>query len=302
MSLRAKLVPPILVLAAAAAVALTPGAARADHIHCGHVVTHDFVLTHDLECGGADVAALVIGAHGITVDLGGHTLTGSHGDDNDGVRNNGYDDVTIKNGLIREFERGVYLIGADENRVRKLALSGNGGAIALLEGGAHKVERNRISGNFTGIRLDVSHGNLIRRNTMVGVGLTGLSLSSSDGNLIESNKVDGGGAADPDFTNGVDVDGHDNRLKRNRVVRNAQDGIAVSAASTGTLLERNQAHRNGDDGIDVNGPSARITANSAHRNRDLGIEAPPGVTDGGGNKAIKNGNPAQCTGVRCSRP
>ena len=34
-------------------------------------------------------------------------------------------------------------------------------------------------------------------------------------------------------------------------------------------------------------------------NGDLGIEAVPGVTDGGGNRARHNGNVAQCTGVAC---
>jgi hypothetical protein len=38
----------------------------------------------------------------------------------------------------------------------------------------------------------------------------------------------------------------------------------------------------------------------ATRNRDLGIEAVAGVIDGGGNRASANGNPAQCTNVRCS--
>ena len=34
----------------------------------------------------------------------------------------------------------------------------------------------------------------------------------------------------------------------------------------------------------------------ANDNGDLGIEAVSGVTDGGGNRARGNGNPAQCVG------
>ena len=33
---------------------------------------------------------------------------------------------------------------------------------------------------------------------------------------------------------------------------------------------------------------------------DSGIEAVPGVTDGGGNRASGNGQPAQCLGVVCA--
>jgi hypothetical protein len=35
------------------------------------------------------------------------------------------------------------------------------------------------------------------------------------------------------------------------------------------------------------------------RNADLGIEAVPGVTDGGGNRATGNGNPLQCVSITC---
>jgi hypothetical protein len=37
----------------------------------------------------------------------------------------------------------------------------------------------------------------------------------------------------------------------------------------------------------------------ARFNADLGIEAASNTTDGGGNKARHNGNPAQCVGVVC---
>ena len=48
------------------------------------------------------------------------------------------------------------------------------------------------------------------------------------------------------------------------------------------------------DGLVIGAP--RITVDL---NGDLGIEAVPGVTDGGGNRARHNGNVAQCTSVAC---
>ena len=48
--------------------------ASAAPVSCGDVITVDTVLTQDLTCGPGD--ALVIGANGITLDLGGHTITG----------------------------------------------------------------------------------------------------------------------------------------------------------------------------------------------------------------------------------
>ena len=62
-----------------------------------------------------------------------------------------------------------------------------------------------------------------------------------------------------------------------------------------------------DDGIDVDQAtlsppqfhSATVARNKAHHNGDYGVEAVPGVTDGGGNKAHGNGNPLQCLNVSC---
>ena len=78
------------------------------------------------------------------------------------------------------------------------------------------------------------------------------------------------------------------------------DGIRVEPPARGTSLTANVTTRNGDDGIDVESPATTITANLANDNTDLGIEAVDGVTDGGGNRASGNGNPAQCVGVTCS--
>ena len=66
-----------------------------------------------------------------------------------------------------------------------------------------------------------------------------------------------------------------------------------------SVLERNSAFRAGHDGIRVDSAAAQLTGNAAFFNHDLGIEAVTGVTDGGGNRAYGNGNPAQCTGVAC---
>ena len=104
-----------------------------------------------------------------------------------------------------------------------------------------------------------------------------------------------------DIGAGIWVFGDRYRLLANVVSEiDARDGIRVEPEASGTLLKANVTTRNGDDGIDVESPATTITANVANDNTDLGIDAVPGVTDGGGNRASGNGNPAQCTGVACS--
>ena len=59
---------------------------------------------------------LVIGAPGITIDLDGHTIDGKGL--GAGIRNDGYDNVTIKNGRVVDFDYGVALnVGTEKNIV-----------------------------------------------------------------------------------------------------------------------------------------------------------------------------------------
>src|SRR4029079_3523426 len=85
---------------------------------------------------------------------------------------------------------------------------------------------------------------------------------------------------------------------RGNFVRDAGvHGIAVDFEHVGpvtdTLLIANVALRAGDDGIHVDSASTTITRNTAVHNTDLGIDAVPGTTDGGGNRATDNGNPLE---------
>ena len=75
-------------------------------------------------------------------------------------------------------------------------------------------------------------------------------------------------------------------------------GIVVIQSASGTRVVENVAVAAGLDGIDVEDPTARVSRNTANDNGDLGIEAVAGVR-GNGNRAARNGNPAQCAGVAC---
>jgi hypothetical protein len=95
----------------------------------------------------------------------------------------------------------------------------------------------------------------------------------------------------------------DNVIRGNFVRAATVDGIAVHTDGpgrvTGTVVRNNLVTLSGDDGIDVRSPMTTITRNGAFGNHDLGIAAVAGVTDGGGNRAAGNGNPAQCLNVVC---
>ena len=117
------------------------------------------------------------------------------------------------------------------------------------------------------------------------------------GNLVR--RLIGGGEV---LGAGINVAGDDVTVAGNEVAEThspGADGIRVTPEAARVLVAGNRASRNPDDGIDVDSPATTVTANVANDNGDYGIEA-PGVTDGGGNRASGNGNPAQCLGVVCA--
>jgi hypothetical protein len=177
------------------------------------------------------------------------------------------------------------LMNGDENTVDR--------NVFLRSGIGFGGNRNRVTRNVVldvpacdeegcGSALQVEEGsdNVISRN-VVGRAPTGIAVEaygpSTDGTVVSRNVVDSA------YGDGISV-----------------DVVHPGGAVTDTLIERNVVTRAGDDGIDVGGTSTTLTGNRAFDNSDLGIEAVDGVTDGGGNKAAGNGNPLQCTNVRCS--
>jgi parallel beta-helix repeat protein len=151
----------------------TPSLAAAPQIaQCGQRITSDFVLANDMKCG-AD--AFVINADNVTLDLGGHTITGpGMGQqtwpqpqlDTVGVRTGGHTGVTIRNGTISQFSTGIYFIDMERSRIEDIT-----------------SERNRF-----GLYIHASKQNTIRRSTVV-ANVYGLHLQDANDNLVEGNNL-----------------------------------------------------------------------------------------------------------------
>jgi hypothetical protein len=78
----------------------------------------------------------------------------------------------------------------------------------------------------------------------------------------------------------------------------ARNSIRDTQASA-ISVRRNHSFVSNDDGIDIDSSNTKLSRNEARYNADLGIEAVPGITDGGGNRAGGNGNPLQCAHISC---
>jgi parallel beta-helix repeat protein len=165
------------------------------------------------------------------------------------------------------------------------------------------------------------------RNSVARTGETGIDVTASNDTVVRSNALRRNVVGivvgqDPQDPRG----GVDNRVVKNAVVANSGPGILVlngargtvvrgntasrngemgiglvEQPTRGTVISRNTANRNGAAGIDVDHPATTLRRNTANRNRDLGIDVVPGVVDGGGNEAKRNGDPLQCANLECGR-
>ena len=210
-----------------------------------------------------------------------------------------------KNAVFENGDIGLFIVGLDDGRIEKNSVSRNPEAGIILDGSGNELSHNRVSQGQDGV-IVTGDANTIARNSLSGTGCPGecgfgISLEGGTGNVIESNAVvrfHQAGIRIASFEpEGPPTVG--NTVSRNMIRDSDVDGVLVESTGLDTLLEQNIAIRAGDDGIDVESSATTVTRNLVLHNGDLGIEAVPGVTDGGGNRASGNGNPVQCTNVVC---
>jgi nitrous oxidase accessory protein NosD len=228
-----------------------PGAHAATAPHCGATIKHSTKLTHDLtNCPGV---GLRIGAHGITLDLNGHTVAAAakRNPTAHGILNVGHDRVTIRGGTVKGFGAyGVRLAGVQRNEVEDMTMTGNFTGIGLVQSSHNLVERSKMTGSrFVGVNLTGGTANRVIRNEIAG--------SIGPGVLLQTSVTDHGA--------------------RNRVMENALDGngIEVNPGQVAALIARNTILSAGD-GIVVYEPSTILQANSA------AVSAPNGAVERAG--------------------
>lgn len=131
------------VAAVVAWLSLSPAAALA----CGLTVTEDTTLKADLL--GCDGDGIVVASDGVTIDLDGHSIVGVRNERTAGIRVHGVSGVTIKNGTVAAFERGIYLYDAENVTVSKVEVNASRyeGLLAYQSSAVH-VNDSVFTNNF----------------------------------------------------------------------------------------------------------------------------------------------------------
>ena len=276
-------------MAALAATLPTIGGASAQVAPaCGQTVAQSTTLTADIgPCGNN---GLIIGADGITLDLGGFRIfgTGNSGD-GAGVLLQRRQGVTVRNGTVTDFDGGVVILGGSANTVTGISARNNIGA-AFGQPGSTALYGD-------GILIQGSSSNLVLNNQADNNGpFSGIGVIRGDAdhpavppadapfNVIRGNQVTNNVACRRGASPFCDNDGiriepnvTDTQITDNQVVGNGLDGIALFGGTTRNLVRNNSVVANGyrgavrGDGIRVFGLNNTIEFNSAHQNAAAGV-------------------------------
>lgn len=239
---------------------------------CAQTVTTNAVLTQDLNCTGAGV---VVGAPGITIDLKGFTLRGDRDPGDYGIDDSaGYDNVSVKNGVLRNFGVGV-LGNSSANNLKATSVIASGNAIGGIA----------VVGSSASIKSTTTAG-----NGSYGIATFGTSTSVAS-SIVAGNAADG-----------ISVGGDQARITSVTVAGNGDRGIVVGGDFAS--IRSSTVTGNGTVGIVVGGNAASITGNRTDGNGFVGGTSDSAglgvyvlnftVSPTGTNLARGNDDPAEC--------
>lgn len=293
-----------------------PAAAQAAQPACGATITSDTRLRADLtDCPGD---GLVIGADGITLDLGRRTVDGVGA--GVGIKLAGHRGVKVVNGSVREFGTGVGLDDADRNRVSALTVTGIAGRGIDVQNASDGNAFTAVSstGNRTGLAITASSGNTLRLSNLSDNAVTGVLVFGAAKTRVQGNRVVGNAGNGIAFVEGSTgneasanvvqgsvtslwIDTSDRNVLALNKVSGGGDGVLV--AGSGNVVAGNAVDRSAGGcegcfgyGIGVTGGAGNLVRGNVVT-RSAGpfdIFAAPGTaSDGGGNRA------ARCENVSC---
>src|SRR5438093_842367 len=168
---------------------------------CAMRVSESFTLANDMTCSGD---GMVINSDNITVDLGGHTLTGPGMGpqtwplpqlDSVGVRVGGHTGITVRNGKTQAFSTGIYFIDMESSTIESVTTLRNRFGFYIHASKKITVKDSDVELNIYGLHLQNSDdcilvNNLLARQTYNSPGGYGLYLYASSRNRVTDNTID----------------------------------------------------------------------------------------------------------------
>lgn len=283
---------------------LLAGVAEGQAVGCGAVITRSTKLAADI--GPCPGEGIVIAADNITVDLGGHTVSGNpHGrvaPDKAGIALRQVTGVKLQNGTVEGFDAGVLIMGGGRNTVRRITARDNVNYRVVTGRDSQPEDIVPDEGPYCelgdGITAFNSNENVIEHNLLFGNGpFSAVSLVfDSNGNRVANNDVrdndvmnetpEGQGTVCGSTANGPIPDPPP--FCCDAFGRHSQDvGVRVEGpGAEHNVVERNLMRRNGLAGVLISGFHMGVGSNNGfnlvRRNRiyETGLRVHDSTGDG----------------------
>lgn len=262
---------------------------------CGMVVTSSITLGADTPlCAGS--SGLIVAADKVTINLNGHRVLGDRSAGHTGIDVQGHAKVTIKNGVVRGFDRGIVSAGSNGLKISNVEVRDNLNEGADLDGQGVAITKSTfILNGDGGVRLGAgtpapkisasffvanggdglrSHAERLvadkltaTLNEFQGIVLGGNERASLKGGTIAGNGDVGVLVESP--TRGS--------VTKSLVVGNAGEGIALLSPGSGHVVAGNTVGGNASHGIAVANAasSVAIAKNVSFGNTGHGISLDP---------------------------
>ena len=255
------------------------GASGLQISNCDQVVTANAVVTKDLTCSGTN--GIIVDASGITIDLGGHSLTGDL--THNGVVNAGHLHVTVKNGVLHKFDRGVSAFaGADYMMLSNVVLVGNVDVGAYVNGNSVSIAASTAAGNGGDGVFVYGNSATVKSSTGSANGHNGIYVWGDSASITSV-------TATGNASEGVRVSGASSSVKSSSAAGNATFGFDLQGNATS--VTSSTASGNGQSGIWIKGDSASVKGMKASGNGAHGIVVIGDAATLTGNRADANGFP-----------
>lgn len=250
--------------------------AYAANVDCGDTILVSTVLNGNV---GPCATGITIGADGITFDLNGFTIRGvPTAGEGPGIYGPGRTGVTVRRGIVTEFDAGVAFETGGGNTVTQMQLLNNrsttasnfGDGILFLSSNNNFATVNLVQNNgpYAGITLLTASGNTIRANKIIdnnqsssntaGIRLENSGLTPSNNNIVENNLVQNSATFGIHLFPGATG----NQINANKVLSNPLGGIRIFAGGSQNVLQDNivQSNAGSFGGISVQGAAGSFPA------------------------------------------
>jgi len=184
-------------------------------------------FTKDLTFSAGNASAIDIGASDVVIDLNAHVLDTLAGSGNTiiGIKCDGFNRVTIKDGVIRGFQSAVVLTGSG-TRVSDLLVTNNYGSGITLVGNDNQVVHNRVCNTGGAANASFLYA--------IGINVSGTDCTVADNDVQNTFASDNTGH----FGDGIRINGCANIVVSNNRVLDVEPSAPVNGGiSTGIVAD-----------------------------------------------------------------